>query len=208
MGFGTDAGGALIAISPFSTPGMTVKNPEGVAVTTTDEFGIVTKFLDAETLGALIISAGDIFANKVTANILDPLVVESFPVSPAETYEPGDVLVIDPQGSGQARLCYRANDTGVLGVVAPGATVDGNGEILVVILGAHGPIWADGSRLSGYVKADASFGAIQAGDLLTTSPTSGYAMVAAEPKIGSIFGKALQPLAEGQGLIKVFVTLH
>ena len=58
------------------------------------------------------------------------------------------------------------------------------------------------------MKVDATYGAIQAGDLLTTSPTPGYAMKATNPQIGTILGKALEPLEDGQGLIKVFITLQ
>jgi hypothetical protein len=66
------------------------------------------------------------------------------------------------------------------------------------------------------VKVDASLGAIQTGDLLTTSTTPGYAMKAAPVVVngveiyrtGTILGKALEPLDKGTGLIKVFVTLR
>lgn len=156
---------------------------------------------------AATVSATTIAAGKIYAEALDPLILESFPVSPVGNYEPGDVLVIEPSG-GFSRKSYKEEDTGVVGVVAPGATIDENGEILTIILGAHGPLREDGSRLEAYVKADASYGAIQAGDLLTTSATPGYAMKAVQPKIGTILGKALEPLTEGQGLIKVFVTLQ
>ena len=167
--------------------------------------GIATGTLD---VGGDAAVGGDVVINgKLTvAGVTDPLVAESFQVSPGESYDPGDVLVIDPSGNG-VRRSYEAYDTGVIGVVAPGATVDGNGEILAVILGAHAAARDDGSRLEGYVKADASYAAIQAGDLLTTSETPGHAMVASDPRIGTILGKALEPLAEGQGLIRVFITL-
>ena len=145
---------------------------------------------------------------KLNVEMMDPLIMESFRVSTEESYEPGDVLVIDPQGSGTVCLSYKAQDTGIIGVVAPDATVDDRGEILITILGAQGPLRDDGTRLEGFVKADATYGAIQAGDLLTTSPTPGYAMKATEPKIGTILGKALEPLQDGQGLIRVFITLH
>ena len=66
------------------------------------------------------------------------------------------------------------------------------------------------------VKVDASLGAIQTGDLLTTSTTPGYAMKAAPVVVngveiyrtGTILGKALEPLDKGTGVIKVFVTLR
>ncbi len=53
------------------------------------------------------------------------------------------------------------------------------------------------------VKADASFGAIRPGDYLTSSPIPGVAMKATGP--GPVVGTALEPLADGSGLIEVFV---
>jgi hypothetical protein len=66
------------------------------------------------------------------------------------------------------------------------------------------------------VKADANYGAIKAGDLLTTSSTKGHAMKAQPVDVGgveiyrpgTIIGKALEPLESGTGLIEVFVTLQ
>jgi hypothetical protein len=59
------------------------------------------------------------------------------------------------------------------------------------------------------VKADASFGAIRAGDLLTTSSHSGYAMRVTDKAAatGAIIGKALSSLDKGIGTVTVMVTL-
>ena len=57
-------------------------------------------------------------------------------------------------------------------------------------------------------KVDATFGPIARGDLLIASPTPGRAMRAAHPKAGTILGKALEPLVEGTGLIKVLVMMR
>src|SRR5205085_10528672 len=59
------------------------------------------------------------------------------------------------------------------------------------------------------VKADASFGAIKAGDLLTTSPNPGYAMKVTDKSQmgGAVIGKALSGLAQGTGTVTVMVTL-
>ena len=180
----------------------------GQSVAGIDPFGdIQARAVTAGTVTAQSAFFDGVFATKGTFGALDPLVLESFAVSQSESYTPGDVVVIDPAGSGGAVLSNTADDTGVLGVVAPAAVVDANVEILVIILGAHGPIMSDGTRLTAYVRADASYGAIRPGDLLTTSPTTGHAMRASDPKLGSILGKALEPLGDGQGLIKIFVTL-
>jgi hypothetical protein len=58
------------------------------------------------------------------------------------------------------------------------------------------------------IKVDASYGAIQPGDLLTASPNPGYAMRADDPRLGTVTGKALGGLEEGTGTIPVLVTLQ
>ncbi|MFD0325591.1 hypothetical protein [Lysobacter gummosus] len=57
---------------------------------------------------------------------------------------------------------------------------------------------------------DADYAAISAGDLLTSSPTPGHAMRAVDrdAAFGAVIGKALQPLADGRGLIPVLVALQ
>ncbi len=61
-----------------------------------------------------------------------------------------------------------------------------------------------------YCKVDAQYGAIEIGDLLTTSPTPGYAMKANDPlrAFGAVIGKALSTLPEGTGMIPILVTLQ
>ncbi len=135
----------------------------------------------------------------------------------AESVEPGDVLVIDGDRPGIMTLSRAMADTGVFGIVAsdPG-----------IVLGASGTDKADetvqparvsdGSAtevpvtLSGIAlcKVDAGYGAIRAGDLLTTSATPGHAMRSAEHLPGTIVGKALEPLDSGTSRIKVLVMLR
>ena len=52
--------------------------------------------------------------------------------------------------------------------------------------------------------------AIEIGDLLTTSPTPGHAMKADDPlkAFGTVIGKALRPLAAGQGLLPILIALQ
>ncbi len=59
------------------------------------------------------------------------------------------------------------------------------------------------------IKVDASYGAIHAGDLLTTSPHAGYAMKVSDPSkaFGAVIGKALADLDSGIGTVPVMVTL-
>jgi hypothetical protein len=59
-------------------------------------------------------------------------------------------------------------------------------------------------------RADAAHGEISIGDLLTTSPTIGCAMKASDPnqRHGSIIGKALSSLKEGEGLVNMLIALY
>ncbi len=66
------------------------------------------------------------------------------------------------------------------------------------------------------VKVDASTAAIETGDLLAAAPLAGHAGRAAEINVdgvqlaapGTVLGKALAPLASGQTLLYVYVTLQ
>jgi hypothetical protein len=66
------------------------------------------------------------------------------------------------------------------------------------------------------VKASALAGSLQPGDLLSSAGQAGYAGKAAEVTLGgvktampgTVLGKALEPLNEGQAMIYVFVTLQ
>jgi hypothetical protein len=61
-----------------------------------------------------------------------------------------------------------------------------------------------------YCKVDADIASIEAGDLLTTSPTRGHAQKVTEPEkaVGAIIGKALGSLKSGKGKIPVLVLLQ
>ena len=76
-----------------------------------------------------------------------------------------------------------------------GTAVEPGGYLSVVTLGAFKAI-----------KVDASFGAIQPGDLLVASPNPGHAMRADDPRVGTVIGKAMGELGEGLGIVPVLVT--
>lgn len=154
------------------------------------------------------ITAENVYCTKLYTEITDPIICEVFKTSPAYQYEPGTVIITDP-ASDYYVPCTAEYQTAVVGVVSPGASVDSLGNILTVILGAQAPPMPNKStRLEVKVKADASYGSIKRGDLLTTSATLGHAMLASEPKIGTVIGKALESLESGKGEIKVMVTLN
>lgn len=134
---------------------------------------------------------------------------EPFRVADSQGPQPGMVAVIDPDHPGQLRLSDKAYDRMVAGVisgaggVAPGLTMHQAGTI------------AEGDHLVSltgrvYVWVDASYGAIQPGDLLTTSDTLGYAMKVTnhEQAQGAILGKAMTALASGKGLVLALISLQ
>jgi hypothetical protein len=126
-------------------------------------------------------------------------------------YQPGDVLIIGPDGKlTWSTAPYATNLAGVYSA-RPGFL----GDTLITEGGLEAQEAAQTQNrvavaLMGIVpvKVSAENGAIQPGDLLTTSSTRGTAMKATDPKIGTILGKALEPLAQGTGVIKVLVTLR
>ncbi len=120
-------------------------------------------------------------------------------VAVAGSVGPGDVLVVDRERPEFFVRGERPADPAVVGVVVADAGV------------ALGATQSEGSSapvaLSGIArcKVDASFGAIAPGDLLVSSPTPGHAMREDSPLPGTVVGKALEPLASGQGVIRILV---
>jgi hypothetical protein len=122
--------------------------------------------------------------------------------------KPGTVVVIDAHDHNRVLQADEAYDARVAGVVSdrPGILLGeaGGGKVKV----------AQSGRVK--VKVDATFGAVAAGDLLVTSPNPGHAMRstpidvggAAIHRPGTLLGKALEPLREGQGEILVLLTLQ
>jgi len=124
--------------------------------------------------------------------------------------EGGDVVVIDSGAGLTLKAASRANDTAVAGIIstAPAMRLKG---LIDNDLGV--PLVIAGRTLC---KVDAGHGPIVPGDLLTSSPTRGYAMKA-QPVVvgglalyrpGTIIGKALEAWENGKGLIMVLVTLQ
>ncbi len=131
---------------------------------------------------------------------------EGFEVTEKAQAGPGMVLVIDPLHPGKLVVSRQPYDRKVAGVVA-GAKGLGSG----VRLSAGG---ADSDvALAGrvYCNVDATYGAVRPGDLLTTSPTPGYAMGVKDYATaqGAILGKSMEGLPKGKkGQILILVTLQ
>jgi hypothetical protein len=140
----------------------------------------------------------------------------------AEPLTQGDLVIVtgvtDPVvGNIPVPLVRKADSaasTAVIGVVdaayqpegtaaGPTGRTDATGAInsgdylTIVTLGAFATI-----------KVDASYGAVQPGDLLVSSPTPGHAMRADNPALGTVIGKALAPLDEGTGTVAIMVTMQ
>jgi hypothetical protein len=124
--------------------------------------------------------------------------------------EPGTVVVIDATSPGDLKVSDRAYDLRVAGVIS-----GGNGLAPGMVMQAEGVEHAGGEHpvaLTGRVwcKVDAGYGAVHPGDMLTTSPTAGHAMVASDAvrRAGAVIGKAMTSLEDGRGLVLVLVSLQ
>jgi hypothetical protein len=132
---------------------------------------------------------------------------EDFDIAGPGRVEPGTVMVLGAEGALVASS--RAYDRRVAGVISgagdfrPGLVLDkhrapGGNRQPVALMGKV------------FCKVDAAFGAVEVGDLLTSSPTPGHAMTTNDPSkaFGAVIGKALRPLPTGQALIPILIALQ
>ncbi len=148
--------------------------------------------------------------------------------SGADSIEPGDLVAIDPTNPRAVVKSTSARSTFVLGVYSTKPGVVGSEREWDVEAPVGSVEAAEGERIPlkradmarlydevpiamiGIVPAKVSVenGPIQPGDLLVTSSTPGHAMRDDDPRNGTIVGKALEPLANGTGKIRIAVTLQ
>jgi hypothetical protein len=153
--------------------------------------------------------AGLFFGNvTVTGDIFLPGAdcAEHFEMRCPDMVEPGMVMVIDDTGA--LEPCRQAYDRRAAGVISgagdlrPGIILDRQADQTT-----RRPL-----ALIGKVNClvDATEAAIEVGDLLTTAPRTGHAMKAGDRDraFGAVIGKALRPLATGEGLIPILVALQ
>jgi hypothetical protein len=131
---------------------------------------------------------------------------EDFDIADVNCAEPGTVMVLGDEG--QLFPSQRPYDKRVAGVISgageykPGIVLDKreteHQRQPVALLGKV------------FCKVDAQYGSVEVGDLLTTSATLGHAMKVSEPlqAFGTVIGKALRPLKEGQALIPILIALQ
>jgi hypothetical protein len=132
---------------------------------------------------------------------------EDFTIKTEVFAEPGTVMALS--GTGELVPCVAPYEKKVVGVVAgagshrTGIIMDKQEESAV----RRQPIALVGKV---FCKVDARYGAIEIGDLLTSSATLGHAMKASDPAraFGAVIGKAMGPLSDGLGLIPILISLQ
>ena len=152
-----------------------------------------------EVIGNVRVTNGDIILTNADC-------AEDFDIRDRVQAEPGTVMVLGEDG--KLEPSQKAYDKRVAGVLSgagdyrPGIVLDKKES-----QGSRRPVALLGKV---FCKVDAQFGAIEVGDLLTTAPTPGHAMKATDPKkaFGSVIGKALRGLPEGQSLIPILIALQ
>ena len=163
---------------------------------------------------------------RITGELITNHLVDVFINASGQRLRTGDVVKLKgtpiPRFRGlnntapvaEVTLADQENDIRVIGIVngeaipdsdTPDARVhpedptfiEDGGELFLVTLGAFA-----------HCKVDATEAPIEVGDLLTSSNNPGHAKKATNPKLGSIIGKALEPLNQGTGYIAVFVNIQ
>lgn len=122
--------------------------------------------------------------------------------------EPGTVVVLNPTKNNEIMASHAEYDTMVAGVVSaqPG--------LILGVSGDEKEMVATTGRVK--VRVDATAAPIAVGDLLVTSSKPGMAMKSQPISMqgrsfhqpGTIIGKALEPLKEGQGEILVLLSMQ
>jgi hypothetical protein len=177
--------------------------------------GWIGLYRNGETTAAIELDARDADGyGRITTEVLEIKggsdLSENFDLSPnSPAVQAGMLLCIDPAQPGNLIPSYTPYDRTVAGVLSGAGGVRPG-----MLMGQAGSI-ANGKypvALTGRVfcLADAANGAIQPGDLLTTSGTPGHAMKATDHvrAQGAIIGKAMTPLTKGHGLVLVLITLQ
>lgn len=166
--------------------------------------GLTTPQSKLDVAGDLKVSGNAVVNGNIAAKYQD--IAEWVP---SERQMPaGTVVVLDTTRSNAVTASLRAYDTHVAGVVSaqPGVVLGegGEGKVLVATTG----------RVK--VRVNATRRPVRIGDLLVTSGTAGVAM-RSQPiraggslihRPGTIIGKALEPLAQGEGEILVLLSLQ
>jgi len=122
-------------------------------------------------------------------------------VKVSQDVEKGDVLQLNVNNPNHYELSKRPYSTLAVGVVStePGITLREEGQKFAAKIALAGTV---------PVKVTTKNGPVKPGDLLTTSPKPGYAMVCKDKNkcSGAIVGKALGYLYKGKGKVRMIVV--
>lgn len=165
--------------------------------------GNAGEFVGNVAVSGNVTAQGNLTAKDVLLSGAD--CAEDFDAPETGDIQAGMVVIFDDDG--RLDLSTRPYDKRVAGVISgagsykPGVVLDRR-----VSTRARIPVALAGKV---YCKVDASFGAIELGDMLTTSATPGFAMKAQDPlrAFGATIGKALTGLDAGCGLIPILVIM-
>jgi hypothetical protein len=147
-------------------------------------------------------------SGSLTEERIEPCLQDDMPADFAEVLaaddelEPGDVLVIGPDGAlARSAEAYQPTVVGVHSTrpsyVGGAANLGQDGFAPLAMMGVVP------------VKVSAENGPIAPGDMLVASATPGHAMTSGpNPPIGTVIGKALEGLESGTGVIQMLVMLQ
>jgi len=131
-------------------------------------------------------------------------------INTSEWVEPGDVVEIDPEHPGFFRKSFSPYSTKVAGIIStsPGVILGNSFDEATDDWEDNRPVLAIAGRVP--LQVTAENGPIQIGDLLVSSSIPGYAMRCddSQKAVGSVVGKAMEPLEDATGVIVVQVMLR
>jgi len=190
-----DSGNAGVAgVSTSTGPGLVARSGSGNLVEGYGSIGGSSRAFHIDHNGTYF--AGSDFAEALHAS------------GKKTAYERGDVLVLSTTALGTVEKSAEAYDgrvagvystrPGVVGADKDGATRVDADDLPVAIVGIVP------------TKVSTENGTIRIGDLLTTSATPGHAMRCDDRLkcLGAVLGKAMEPLSDSTGMIKVLVNLR
>jgi len=210
-------GGSIAVTTPGGWPGLIAYSPNGNRrdVQFYNDFMCITMSNSpspsSNTNGIRIYETGNVSV-KVLQITGGSDLSEEFDVRAGKAdlaLSPGMVVSIDPENAGDLMVSSEPYDRKVAGIISGAGGVKPG-----MLMGQKGSV-ADGTNpvaLTGrvYCWVDAANGAVEPGDLLTTSKTPGHAMKVTNyaRAQGAILGKAMSALDRGRGLVLVLVSLQ
>jgi hypothetical protein len=157
---------------------------------------------DGDTYADGSVYAADIIITSGAADVAER-------INASEWVEAGNVVEIDPEHPGFFRKSAGAYSTRVGGIIStsPGVVLGQKSDSEDDQWGDTRPVLAIAGRVP--VKVTTENGPIAVGDLLVASSTPGIAMKGdPSTSIGCVVGKAMEPFAEGEGVVMAQVMLR